>query len=179
MAAWFDEANAAGSKNLIPRNAYCVGCHKKHLPSDLWLSHRRPRGGFVGRPFQQGAGRGVHLCYNHKCIELAHRSRAIERSLKRAELPWSVEQVCDQIVAALDEKLRGQPRFAQLANGLVSGMDSIERHRHQVAGFVLAVDAWKTAKSSRKMGAVVWHRMLTTLNTEELVKVLVSFTELP
>ena len=147
----------------------CVGCHKKHLPSDLCRLIADHDGALWVDRFNKAPGRGVHLCYNHKCIELAHRSRAIERSLKRAELSWSVEQLCDQIVVALDEKLRANLAFAQLANGLVSGMDSIERQRHQVAGFVLAVDAAENSeKRLEKWAQSLGIECLRLWNAEEL-----------
>ena len=59
----------------------CAGCKKRYNPKEL-LRLAKSHEGVVFDSGKSLLGRGVWICPDDKCLEMAFKNRAIERSLK-------------------------------------------------------------------------------------------------
>jgi ribosomal protein L7Ae-like RNA K-turn-binding protein len=72
-------------------------------------------------------GRGAHLSYDREAIEQAVKRRAFGRAFKAPVEPVTVEDLVEQVLRAIDQRVTNRLAIARRARHAVSGTDMVER----------------------------------------------------
>ncbi|MDI6870393.1 MAG: YlxR family protein [Bacillota bacterium] len=71
----------------------CVGCRIQRSKKELVRVVRTPEGDVVIDRTGKKAGRGAYLCPQTECLEVARKSKALERALEREISPRVWEEL--------------------------------------------------------------------------------------
>jgi len=77
----------------------CAGCRGRFEKTSMMRVVRSPEGGAVYDPTMRVSGRGVYLCYNRKCVDIARKRHALERALKVA----MTDSIWEELERALEK----------------------------------------------------------------------------
>lgn len=81
----------------------CVGCGAKRPKRELVRVVRTPQGDVVVDPTGRKAGRGAYICPSQECLELAVRSRRLQKSLDRDVTQELVAELARQLGTPAEE----------------------------------------------------------------------------
>ena len=79
----------------------CSGCMRRKPKNELIRIVRLPSGEIVIDESQKKDGRGVYICKNQKCLEIANRKKTIKRNLK-ADTDQSFTDYVKEYTTALE-----------------------------------------------------------------------------
>ncbi len=75
----------------------CAGCRKKGDKKQFLRIAKTGNGEVFFDPDQKAGGRGVYLCRNKTCLDIARKKRALERGLRTP--------ISEEVYAKLSEEL--------------------------------------------------------------------------
>jgi predicted RNA-binding protein YlxR (DUF448 family) len=107
----------------------CIGCRGSFLRDDLIRIVRGPAGEIGIDRYLKAPGRGAHLCYSRGCIEAAVKRKAIGRAFPGVPGPTpppDVDALVQQVVEAIDARIRDALTLGRLRGLLVSGADALD-----------------------------------------------------
>ena len=78
----------------------CVGCREMKPKKELIRVVRTPENGVMLDRTGKAAGRGAYVCVSVECLEKAHKSKALERTLEAA----IDEKLYEQLKKELDDR---------------------------------------------------------------------------
>jgi len=81
----------------------CVGCGTKRPKRELVRVVRTPQGDVVVDPTGRKAGRGAYICPSQECLELAVRSRRLQKSLEHDVTQELVAELASQLGTPAEE----------------------------------------------------------------------------
>ena len=79
---------------------FCLGCQEKKSKKSLVRIVRSPEGEFSVDVTGKLPGRGAYICPRAECLEMAQKSRGLERSFK-GKVPQEVYEKLSEQIAAL------------------------------------------------------------------------------
>jgi ribosomal protein L7Ae-like RNA K-turn-binding protein len=102
-----------------------------------------PQGELGVDRYLKAPGRGAHLCYDPACLEKAARRKAFGRAFREPLAPVDPEVLRQQIIQAVETRIRDALAIGRGAGWTVSGADVLERamERGLVKLVVIATDA--------------------------------------
>jgi hypothetical protein len=92
-----DTAMSTPKTKKIPMRQ-CVGCGQMNEKRLMYRVIRTQEGEMLLDPTGRGNGRGAYICPNQECLDLAIKSRGLERSFKM--------KIDGQVYEALREEMR-------------------------------------------------------------------------
>ncbi|HER23807.1 MAG TPA: YlxR family protein [Candidatus Atribacteria bacterium] len=73
----------------------CIGCNSRKPKKEMIRIIRTPAGKIEIDVTGKKSGRGVYLCANVKCMEIAFRKNSLNQSLKQDIPPQKLEELRD------------------------------------------------------------------------------------
>ncbi len=103
----------------------CVGCRDKRSADDLLRVVLSPEGEVLADLYGKLPGRGVHLCPNIKCFELAVSRNAFSRAFKRRVDPPDPVTLCMTFYKSGIERIKSLLATAARSGWLKAGRDAV------------------------------------------------------
>jgi predicted RNA-binding protein YlxR (DUF448 family) len=139
---------AVSRRTRLPERM-CVGCRQTRPKGQLM----RLVGGMHNQLMvdRQGKlpGRGVYVCPQRSCVELAVKGPRLREALRREVSPGPIDELVGALASALEERLIGSIRMARKAGHAVSGYTQVLRAlQHEPVALLLV--AQDTAPDRRR-----------------------------
>lgn len=83
----------------------CIGCNCRKPKKDMIRIIRTPEGKIEMDKTGKKSGRGLYLCGNTKCMDLAFRKNSINKSLKQDVPQQKLEELKDAFLKLIIEDL--------------------------------------------------------------------------
>jgi uncharacterized protein len=132
---------AALSRHKRPPERTCVGCRRARPKSQLLRLVCGMHSQLTVDRQGKLPGRGVYVCPQRSCVELAVKGTRLREALRHEVTPGPVDALVGTMVSALEERLIGSIHMARKAGHAVSGYTQVMRAlRHEPVTLLLVAE---------------------------------------
>ena len=137
----------------------CIACRSTAARGELIRCVVDQDGGVWVDPYLKAPGRGAHLCYLPKCIEVALKKKAFQRAFKRQLPAISHEELLKQILSAQIQKIDNLLSLGKRRRDIISGLNLLQSSAQLLYLVIFAQDGAEHSlnKLSSKLQCPLFH----------------------